>query len=190
QYWAAGTTRNQAVDDDLQTNVPNPFNIKNLTVLQQSDPKLYQYLSTQSFFTATTIRKNSLLRAFPQMNGLSGLRPGVNYGDALGYLWYHDLQVQFERRFSRGFQTSVLYTYAASDTTDYYLNEFDTQLSTRPNNNIRPHRFVWSSIYELPFGKGRQFLTHGPLQHVAGGWQLSWVYQYQNGPATGWSTNR
>jgi hypothetical protein len=55
---------------------------------------------------------------------------------------------------------------------------------------VRPHRFVWQMIYELPFGKGRTWLTQGPLQHIAGGWMLSWIYQYQNGPSTGWSDRR
>ncbi len=186
QYWATGNARNQALDDDLNRNVPNPFNINNLSGLQSADPVLYNYLRTQGFFTSTTIRKHQLLRAFPQMNGLNGLRPGVDFGDARGVNRYHDLQAQFERRFSKGFQTSVLYTYAFDEVRDYYHDEFDSEPSWRPGNNIRPHRFVWSAIYELPFGKGKPLVQSGPAQHIVGGWQLSWIYQFQNGPATGW----
>jgi hypothetical protein len=70
---------------------------------------------------------------------------------------------------------------------DFYANEFDSEPSWRPQGgNVRPHRFVWQSIWELPFGRGRQLLTHGPLQHIVGGWIVSWIYQYQNGAATGW----
>jgi hypothetical protein len=29
-------------------------------------------------------------------------------------------------------------------------------------------------------------VQNNPIQHVIGGWQLSWVYQYQSGPATTW----
>lgn len=29
-------------------------------------------------------------------------------------------------------------------------------------------------------------VTSSPLQHVVGGWQLSWVYQYQNGGPVDW----
>jgi len=186
RYWAAGTTRNQAVDDDMNRNLPNPFNIKNLSALQTSAPLLYKYLSAQAFFTNTTIRKSQLLRAFPQMNGLSGLRPGVDFDDARGGNRFHDLELLFERRFARGLQTSVMYTYAYNRIQDYYNNEFDAAPSWRPLVDNRPHRFVWTAIYELPFGKGRSWVKSGPLQHVVGGWQLSWIYQYQQGPLLTW----
>ena len=182
QYWATGNVRNQAVDDNLQTNLPHPFNLKNFPQLQQTDPLLYKYWSTVGFFNSTNIRKNSLLRAYPNINGLTGLRPGVSFKDSRGSNRYSDVQFQFERRFSHGIQSSVMYTWARALDHDYYLNEFDPQFGPpRISNDTRPHRFVWTSIYELPFGKGRTWLTSHPLQHVAGGWQLSWIYQYQAG---------
>ncbi len=186
QYWATGNTRNQAVDDDMQRNLANPFQIQNLAALSQSDPAAYQYWRNIGFFTGTTIRKHSLLRAYPNMNGLSGLRPGASFGDARGYNRYHDLQVQFERRMTGGFQTAVSYTRAYGVHSDYYHNEFDAAPSERPNNAVRPHRLVWSAIWEAPFGKGKRWLASGPARHIAGGWQLSWIYQYQSGPATSW----
>ncbi len=185
QYWATGNVRQQAVDDGLNRNVPNPFNISNFSSLAASDPKLYQYLSTSSFFTSSTIRKDVLLRAYPNMNGLTGLRPENSFKDARGNNVYNDLQLLVEKRFSHGLQTSFIYTYATG-TDQYYANQFDTELSTRANANLRPHRFVWTTVYELPFGKGRRFVTDSPLQHIVGGWQLSWVYQRQSGPPTDW----
>jgi hypothetical protein len=186
QYWAKGNKRVQSIDDDLNRNVTNPFNIRNLEPLRTSDLKLYNYLNTQGFFTGTNIRKNQLLRTYPNISGLNGLRPGVELMDAYGGNKYHDLQARLERRFTRGFQTAVMYTYAYGEESDYYHNEFDAGPSFRPQNDIRPHRFVWQAIYELPFGKGRKWVNANPIQHVIGGWQLSWVYQYQNGTVTGW----
>jgi hypothetical protein len=61
QYWASGNTRVAAVDNDMNTNVPNPFNVNNLTPQQGSDPVLYNFLRTQAFFTSSTIRKHQLL---------------------------------------------------------------------------------------------------------------------------------
>jgi len=187
QYWATGSTRNSALDNELNRTVPNPFNISNLQPLQNSDPLLYNYLRTQSFFTSATIRKHQLLRAFPQMNGLIGLRPAVSFGDSYGGNRYHDLEVQFERRFSRGLQTAVIYTRATGELSDRYLNEVDAQPHWHMNNNVRPHRLVWNAIYQLPFGKGRRWLTRGLPQHLVGGWGFSWIYQYQSGPATTWA---
>lgn len=186
QYWATGNVRNQAVDDAMNQNVPNPFNMKNLSALQAASPLIYNYLNTQSFFKNTTIRKNQLLRAFPQMSGLNGLRPGVDFVDARGGNRYHDVELLFERRFSRGLQSSVMYTYTYNKMQDFYYNEFEAAPSWRPAVDNRPHRFVWTAIYELPFGKGRSWVQSGPLQHVVGGWQLSWIYQYQRGPLLSW----
>jgi hypothetical protein len=187
QYWATGTTRNQALDDELNRNVTNPFNIKNLGALQSSDPFLYRYLSNLSLFSASTVRKNTLLRAFPQMSGLTGLRPDVSFADSRGGNKYHDVQVQFEKRYAAGLQMSAMYTWARGRTADFYANEFDTAPTQRPNADVRPHRLVWTSIYELPVGKGKRWLTASPLRHALGNWQVSWIYQYQAGPATSWS---
>jgi hypothetical protein len=186
QYWASGNTRQQAVDDFLNANVANPFRITNLTALSTSDPRVYNYLSTQGFFTGTNLRRHQLLRANPNMNGLSGLRPTDSFNDSRGRNRYHDVQVQLEKRFARGFQSSVLYTYAHGVESDFYSNEFDSRPSERPQDALRPHRFVWTSIYELPFGKGRKYFSEGLANHVLGGWQLSWVYQFQNGAPTNW----
>ncbi|MCL5742939.1 MAG: hypothetical protein M1541_03285, partial [Acidobacteria bacterium] len=187
QYWATGNVRNQAVDDDMNRNITNPFNIKNLASLQASNPLVYNYLNTKGFFTGGTIRKNQLLRQYPNLSNSSGLRPGVDFKDAMGSNKYYDIQVQFERRFSRGFQSAVMYTYAHGEEQDYYYNEFDPKpMVYRPQDALRPHRLVWSAVWEVPFGKGRKWVTGGPLQHLVGGWQLSWIYQYQNGQATNW----
>lgn len=186
QYWATGNVRNNTVDTNMNTNVTNPLAIANLASLASTNAALYQYLSTQSTFTSPTIRKNQLLRAFPAQSSFSGLRSGVAFEDALGANWYHDFQFEFDKRFSKGLQTSVNYTYSASANQDYYANEFDSTPSWEPSTSIRPNRLVWSAIYELPFGKGRTWLQTNPLRHVAGNWQLSWIYQYQDGPLLTW----
>ncbi len=186
QYWATGNARNQAVDDTLNANVTNPFYIENFRALATSAPLLYQYMSTTGFFTSRTIRRHQLLRGYPHMTGLTGLRPDVDFKDARGGTKYHDMQVQLERRFAKGFQTAVLYTRAYSEEQDYYWNEFDPKPSWRPTDQVRPHRFVWTTIAELPLGKGRRWVSRHPVQHLVGGWQLSWIYQIQNGAPASW----
>ena len=185
QYWAAGNVRIQAVDDNLTQNLPNPFNIKNLAPMALSDPLLYKWVSQVGLFTGTNIRKNQLLRAYPQMSNVFGVRPGETFADERGRVRYHDVQVQAIKRYSRGFQTAVMYTRAYSQAQDYYLNDFEARPSWHPNNNVRPNRFVWSMILQLPFGRGQRFAQTGLPRLLAGGWQLSWIYQYQDGPAAG-----
>ncbi|HWR50246.1 MAG TPA: TonB-dependent receptor [Bryobacteraceae bacterium] len=184
QYWWKGNTRNDAVANDLQTQLPNPFNIKNLASLKDTQPLFYNWMSTQGFFTGSNIQKQALLRKYPNM-GSGDFRQDGGDGSTGGNL-YHDLQLQFERRFSKGFQTSLMYTYSYGREQDWWMNEYDADPTWRPQNDIRPHRFVWTSIYQLPFGKGRKWVTSSPLQHIVGGWQLSWVYQIQNGSPVEW----
>ncbi len=186
QYWTTGSARNQAQDNFLNANVPNPFNINNLTALRTSDPTLFSYLSGQGMFTSSVIARHRLLRAFPQMNNINGLRPGVDFKDSLGFNDYHDLQVLVERRYAKGITMSFMYTRATSNVADFYNNEFDAAPSERVNNNVMPHRLAWTTVWETPFGKGRAFVKDGPLSHVIGNWNLSWIYQAQSGRATDW----
>src|SRR2546422_9858645 len=67
---ATGLLRNDTIANNLNANVTNPFNIQNFAGLRTSDPLIYQDMTTQGFFTSSTIRKSQLLRPFPQMNGL------------------------------------------------------------------------------------------------------------------------
>jgi hypothetical protein len=186
QYWATGMQRRQDIDDDLNRNLPNPFRLTGTNAAALGmDPAAFQWLTTQvGRFSGANIRRNELLRAYPHMNNLVGVRPDLGYDNQQGNIVYHDFQAQFEKRFSRGLQTSVMYTYAnARDA--WYPNEFSEQWAWRVNNDARPHRFVWTYIYELPFGRGRQFLQEGALGKIFGGWNFSGIYQYQTGAALG-----
>jgi hypothetical protein len=187
QYFGTGNTRASAAEADMTTNVTNPFNTSNFASLATASPTIYNYLLTQGRFTGSTVSKNSLLRLYPVMGTFTGLRPGVDLNDALGGVRYNDLQVQVEKRFGRGFSMSGLYTYATSESQDWYANEFDTKPSWRLNNNTYPHRIVWSGIYEFPFGRGKAYATKGPLKPILGGWSVGWIYQRNSGPAPDWS---
>ena len=186
QYWATGNLRNNTVESDLTKTFANPFNTANLADLRMSDPKLYQFLSTVSRFTGTTMQKQQLLRAYPNFSSLTGVPQGADPKNYDNQNKYHDLEVQFDKRFSHGFNSGVVYTRAYGVNT-YRQNEFDQQLSWQPNNSVVPHRIAWTAVFELPFGKGRKWVTESPLQHIVGGWQLSWIYQYQSGTASTWS---
>ncbi|MFB3827965.1 MAG: carboxypeptidase regulatory-like domain-containing protein [Bryobacteraceae bacterium] len=174
QYWATGMVRNNAVASDLNSNVPNPFNIANFAALKNTQPQVYADMQTNSFFTSSTIRKNRLLRAYPAMNGLSAR-------DAAGEVKTHEFDLRVERRFSKGFNLNLAYTRLYNVNADYYANEFDANPSWRPSDSGRPHRLTASGIYEFPFGRGRAFLKKGPGAWVLGGFQLSATYIYQPG---------
>ncbi len=175
-FWASGLVRNDTIANNLNANVPNPFNIRHFASLQSSHPLVYQDLATQGFFTSTTIRKSSLLRPFPHMNGLT------NSAASLGEVKTHELQITVERRFSRGLSFNFGYTHMYNRTADYFHDEFDSQPSWRDSNTSRPHRIVGTTVYELPFGKGRTWARQGLMNYLLGGLQLSATYEWQPGP--------
>ena len=45
------------------------------------------------------------------------------------------------------------------------------------------HTLVLSGLYELPLGKGKQYLNHGLLSQIAGGWEVGTVERMQSGQA-------
>lgn len=61
-------------------------------------------------------------------------------------------------------------------------NPYNYKLWNRDNFNSR-HRFVLNATYDLPFGKGRPFLSKAPraVDAAFGGWQLGWITYLQSG---------
>ncbi len=176
QYWASGTVRNATLASNLDANVTNPFFIGNFEALRTSDPLIYQDLAANGFFTSRTIRKNRLLRAFPQVNGLTNSMAPV------GETSSHGIEVVVERRFSKGFTMNLAYTGIRLREADYFHNEWDTKPAWRESGDGRPHRLVGSAIYEFPFGAGRAWLNRGAASWIVGGWQVGATYEYQPGP--------
>ncbi len=180
QFWASGMARNNDIANNLNANVTNPFRLTNFQSLASSHPLIYQDMSTQSFYTSSTIRKNQLLRPFPHMNGLTDTTVPT------GEVRTDALEVSFQRRFARGFNLNVSYTRLRDDEADTYLNEFDPLPTWRESNDGRPHRLAATGIYELPFGRGRAFARSGIVSHIAGGFQAAATFEWQPGPLVNW----
>lgn len=101
-----------------------------------------------------------------------------------GYSWYHSLQTRLERRFSKGYTLMLAYTWSKSMEAIEFLNAVDTVPYESVSSFDRPHRFVVSGIWELPFGKGRHWgaTLSRPVEFFVGGWQLNGIMQRQSGP--------
>ena len=91
---------------------------------------------------------------------------------------YESLQAQLERRFSHGFSLLAAYTYGHS--IDNGSSQVDSGAASpqnalnfaaeRGNSNFDVrNRLVVSSVYELPFGKGKAFLNQSRIGNAIAG---------------------
>lgn len=152
----------------LNGNLPNPF--RGLTPV-----------SAPNLNTATNRSRSALLRPYPQFGEL-------NTTTNQGYSWYHSMQAQFERRFSKGFTIQGSYTFSKFMESVAYLNPADSMpLETISDFDV-PHRFVASGIWEIPFGRGRAL--GGDMKSwvntLIGGWELTGIYTAQSGTPIAW----
>lgn len=182
QYWNHTQTRNAALATSNNQNVANPFFIGNLAALRTSNPALYNQLAAQALFTSQTIQKNRLLRPFPHMSvGNNGLSAQAL---PLGKVRTHAVEVSFQRRFSQGLSLNAAYSGISAEEWLSVINEYEaapTQWIT--SQQARPHRITLNGVYELPFGRGRRFLSNGGLLgKILGGWQTGQTFEWQPGP--------
>jgi Carboxypeptidase regulatory-like domain len=180
QYWETGLVRNNTQNNLLTANVPNPYYIGNFTALQASNPTLYQYMAGQSFYASKTIQAQQLARPFSQMNGL------YEADDPLGKDRIKALQVDFTRRLSAGFNLNFSWTWLSAWDKMVFNNPFDPVPTWYPSNSGRPQRLTLNGLYQVPFGKGRQFLKTGVLGQVLGGWEVAATWEYQSGDEISW----
>lgn len=112
----------------------------------------------------------------------------VEYYGSDGKSNYDALQVELTKRMSHGIAGRLAYTWSKElDNT----NVFDPlpgqdSLNYGEGNEQAPNvrqNFVGSLIYQLPFGRGREWLTRSPaaVQAIAGGWQVSTITIVQSG---------
>lgn len=167
QYLSRSPVRDQARIDYLSQNLPNPM----AGLLPAG---------AISGLTGTQIPRERLLRPFPQFDS-------VNHSRFDGYSWYHSLQMNLEKRFSKGYIVTGNYTWSKFMQATEVLNQDDPRPTEVVSDFDRTHRVTVSAIYELPFGKGKTFgsnLSSVPGL-IIGGWQLSGIYTYQTGAPIG-----
>ncbi len=113
---------------------------------------------------------------------------------AIGSSWYHGLQVNVNKRFSKGFQIQGAYTYAHAidDSSDPLVASEKTNRSFPRNSfalfnergnsgfDIR-HSLVVNYAWDLPVGKGRAYLSSGFVGKALQGWQLAGITTLQSG---------
>ena len=123
-------------------------------------------------------------RPIPQYNN-------ITYETPYAHSTYNGLNVQVERRYSKGLTITGAYTFshaidnvaelfggpggALQQSTNFNLSRANSGFDVR-------QRVVVSGVYELPVGKGKALLNRrGILNTVFGGWQLTNILSFQQG---------
>ena len=132
-------------------------------------------------------------RPFPQFANVVSVAP------MFGNSNYHAMNVKLEKRFANGLNFLSNYTWskfiddvsagfengnAVSGIQNLYDRRPEKALS---GNDIR-HRFNTSSVYELPWGRGRRWLSSGAAAWLLGGWNMGAILTLQQGSPNGVTT--
>jgi hypothetical protein len=154
--------------DAVNQQVNNPFyNI--LPVEKFPGPLRYQQ----------TVSILSLMRPYPQYGDL-----WVIDGEPGGNMKYQSLQIKLQRNFSKGFSFLLGYNYHYEQDHRYFndIAIYEKQYTWIDSPASR-QRLSMAGTWEIPFGKGRPYLSGAPriLDALVGGWNLSPLITWRSG---------
>ena len=128
------------------------------------------------------------LRPYPQYSTVSTGGQGSN-GDRSGHSSYHAVVVKVQRRFSKGltFQWNYAFSKLLTDADNSQAtggaaqDQYNRRLEKSIGLYDQSHSLKLNTIYELPFGRGRKWLTSGPATWILGGWRFGAIQTYSSG---------
>ena len=190
----AATLSPTAVERDLQTSYLQNFSFGIQREIFKDIVVEVSYVGNKG---TNLIRTRNINQAVLGTGSIASRRPfagfgNINYREASASSIYHSLQSRAEKRFAQGFTFLAAYTWskaiddssgvpASTATSNNPQNSFDLRSERGLSEFDVRHRFVLSFIYELPFGKGKQFLKSGIAAQIFGDWEISGIVVSQTG---------
>ncbi len=118
-------------------------------------------------------------RRFPRYPGINYLTNGAGHQ-------YHSFAVEVERRFVRGLSYQASWVWARDigdlDRGAAPENAYDRERERGVWLDIPTHRLTGNLVYELPFGRNKQWFKSGrAVNAIFGGWEISGIYSYHSG---------
>ncbi|HWB96980.1 MAG TPA: TonB-dependent receptor, partial [Bryobacteraceae bacterium] len=126
------------------------------------------------------------LRPYPQYAAIDTIAGG---GDRLGHSTYHSMEIKLSKRYSSGLtlQASYVLSKALTDSDNYSstptsMDAYNLALEKSIASFDQTHRVKLSYVYELPFGKGKKYLSAGGVASaLLGGWRVAGIQTYVSG---------
>jgi hypothetical protein len=132
---------------------------------------------------------------------------GWNYSQSTGFSTFEALEAKFQKRWSSGLETIAAFTWEkclGNSNGDFnaengsegapYQYFFNAHLSKGLCTYDEPIVISWSTVYQLPFGKGMHWMNHGGLvSRIVGNWGLNYSFLARSGqvfnPSWGGASN-
>ncbi len=152
-------------------------------------PNLNQSYYSTEFYASQPLSS----RPFPNWGTVNNRSVGANMN-------YESGQIEITHRFRKGLTFNSTYTFAKNladnqgpqpqgsfageNAGGRSMDLYDLKAEYGPVWGTRKQRWISTAVYELPFGKGRAFLSNanGAVDAVLGGWRLSNILLVQSGP--------
>lgn len=140
---------------------------------------LNQTLIPGPLFNQATVPLSSLLVKYPLYGPLYqiGVRGAAER--------YQDVEVKLQKRFSQGYNFLFGYIFIKERSQINNFNDltlFQNQLQWQDSNQPH-HRIITAGTYELPFGRGKRYLSGIPrvADALVGGWQITGEFTFTSG---------
>ncbi len=133
---------------------------------------------------------------FPGPGPIQPRQPYPQYGGTfsnstnIGNSSYNSLQARFDKRMSHGFNFLASYTYSksldlqSSGQAGGIVTIYDIRREWGPSDYDFTHMFVFSTVYQLPIGRGKTLLgsANRAANAVVGGWTVGGITSWFSGP--------
>jgi hypothetical protein len=165
-----------AVSSAMAAKVTNPFYGLFPTFTSTSGASVP---NTTALNTSPQVQVSQLLMANPEFTGVTEF-----YAPATT-INFNALTARLQKRMGNGFEMNANFEWSRQLGNTVQINP--NQWYGETTSDFPVHLAV-TSIYQLPFGKGRPFMTQANrvVEAVAGGWKVSGEYQYLSGSPISW----
>jgi hypothetical protein len=179
------------LDHSATANSPGASAVSNAMAVQVTNP-FYKLFPTYTSTSGALVLNNTPLNASPkvQVQQLALAHPAytsiAEFYNPAETINFNALTARAEKRMGKGFEINANFEWSRQLGNTAQLNPGEWWYGETSSDF--PIHLAVISIYELPFGRGRQFManTSRALDLALGGWKVSGEYQYLSGTPISW----